>query len=80
VKVILDTNCFIGCIGKKSPYRRVFDAFLNLEFILCVSPEILLEYEEKFAEFWGAEVAHNLLGVMLTPKTPFCNRYSIIFI
>ncbi len=27
MKVVLDTNCFISCIGKKSPYRNVFDAF-----------------------------------------------------
>lgn len=68
MKIVLDTNCFISCIGKKSPYRKVFDSFLNREFVLCVSTEVLLEYEEKFLKFWGAEVAHNLLGVLLTSE------------
>ena len=68
MKIVLDTNCFISCIGKKSPYRKVFDSFLNREFVLCVSSEILLEYEEKFLEFWGPEVTHNLLGVLLTAE------------
>lgn len=66
MNVVLDTNCFISCIGKKSPYRKVFDAFLEQQYTLCVSSEILLEYEEKFTEFWGTEVTHNLLGVLLT--------------
>lgn len=51
MKIVLDTNCFISCIGKKSPYRRVFDAYLQKVYTLCVSTEVLLEYEEKFLEF-----------------------------
>lgn len=37
-------------------------------FSLCLSTEILLEYEEKFGLFWGNEVSHNLLGVLLTSE------------
>ena len=66
MKIILDTNCFISCIGKKSAYRKVFDGFLDEKFILCISTEILFEYEEKFSEFWGIEVSNNLMGVLLT--------------
>ena len=29
MKIVLDTNCFISCIGKLSPYRNVFDSFLS---------------------------------------------------
>ena len=68
MKIVLDTNCFISCIGKKSAYRSVFDGFLNSRYSLCVSTEILLEYEEKFAEFWGESIAHNLLGTLLTSE------------
>lgn len=68
MKIVLDTNSFISCIGKLSPYRNVFDAFLNQGYVLCVSTEILLEYEEKFDQFWGEEVTHNLLGTILTAE------------
>ena len=68
MRVVLDTNAFLSCIGKRSPYRNVFDAFLNARFELCISTEILLEYEEKFIDFWGIEVAQNLLGVILTSE------------
>lgn len=66
MKVVLDTNCFISCIGKRSLWRPAFDAFLAGRYTLCVSTEILLEYEEKFQQFWGNTVAANLLGTLLT--------------
>lgn len=76
MKVVIDTNVFISCIGKKSLYRNVFDAFLNERYTLCVTSEILLEYEEKFTEFWSAEVADNLLRrLMLGPNISLHNIY-----
>lgn len=62
MKIVLDTNCFISCIGKKSPYRNVFDHFLSGNYTLCFSTEILLEYEEIFLDKWGADVTENLLA------------------
>lgn len=62
MKIVLDTNCFISSIGKQSPYRNVFDAFLVGVYTLCVSTEILLEYEEVFLIKWGNEVTENLLS------------------
>jgi uncharacterized protein len=63
MKAVIDTNCLLSCIGKKSPYRNVFDAFLQGKFTIAVNFEILLEYEEMFTKFWGEEVKHNLLGL-----------------
>ncbi len=65
MQVVLDTNCFVSCIGKKSPYRNVFDAFLNQQYLLSISTEILLEYEEVFLNKWGIEVTNNLLARLL---------------
>lgn len=76
MKIILDTNCFISCIGKKSPYRNVFDAFLKNQFVLCLSTEILLEYEEIFFEKWGGEVTENLLArIIRASNIELCNPY-----
>ena len=66
MKIVIDTNCLISCIGKKSTYRNVFDAFLENKFSNCASSEILLEYEELFNRFWGNNVANNLLGLFET--------------
>jgi putative PIN family toxin of toxin-antitoxin system len=63
MKVVIDTNCLLSCIGKKSPFRNVFDAFLKGKLTIAVNFEILLEYEEMFTNFWGEDVAYNLLGL-----------------
>ena len=65
MKIVLDTNCFISCIGKLSPYRNVFDGFLTGLYTLCVSTEILLEYEEIFLQKWGEDVTENLLSRLI---------------
>jgi putative PIN family toxin of toxin-antitoxin system len=52
MKVVIDTNCLLSCIGKKFPYRNVFDAFIENRITICASSEMLLEYEEIFTRFW----------------------------
>lgn len=46
MKVVLDTNCLLQILGAKSKYAFLFDKFLQEEYSLCVSSDILLEYEE----------------------------------
>ena len=46
MKVVLDTNCLLQILGAKSKYAFLFDKFLQEEYILCLSSDILLEYEE----------------------------------
>lgn len=76
MKIVLDTNCFISCIGKSSPYRNVFDSFLREQYTLCVSTEILLEYEEVFLIKWGNEVTINLLSRLVRARNI---EFSTIF-
>ena len=47
--IVLDTNCLLICIPTKSKFHTVWNAFLNKEIALCVSNEILNEYEEVLA-------------------------------
>ena len=44
--VVLDTNCLLQALGAKSKYRKVWTDFLNEKYTLCVSNEIMHEYEE----------------------------------
>jgi predicted nucleic acid-binding protein len=41
--VVIDTNCLLQIISRKSPYRPIWEAFLAGRFTLCVSEEILAE-------------------------------------
>ena len=63
MKVVIDSNCLLSCIGKKSLYRNVFDAFIENKITICASSEMRLEYEEIFTRFWGTSVSGNLLGL-----------------
>lgn len=44
--VAIDTNTLVQSIPRRGPFRPIIDAFDDGRFILVVSNEILLEYEE----------------------------------
>lgn len=46
MRVVLDTNCLLQILGARGKYAFLFDQFLKEEYTLCVSSDILLEYEE----------------------------------
>jgi putative PIN family toxin of toxin-antitoxin system len=45
-RIVLDTNCLLPVLGAQSRYNFLFSAFLANRYTLCVSTEILFEYEE----------------------------------
>jgi len=45
-RIVLDTNCLLQILGAHSPYHFLFADFLAGKYTLCVSTEVLLEYEE----------------------------------
>lgn len=59
--VVIDTNCLVQIISKRSPYRPIWDAFLEKRFTLCVSNEILEEYQEVIEKNTTAEIAENIV-------------------
>lgn len=64
-RIILDTNCLLVSVPKKSPFRWVFNAILADEVELVISTEILLEYEEQLAHFYSLEYAENIIKVLI---------------
>ena len=45
-RVVIDTNCLLQILGAKSKYHFLFESFLQFGFVMCISNEVLLEYEE----------------------------------
>ena len=43
---MLDTNALLQMLGRHSKYHFLYEKFLNEEYRLCVSNEIVHEYEE----------------------------------
>lgn len=49
MKVVIDTNIFWVSVTRRSKSNWLFQALLDGKFTLCVSEEILKEYEELIA-------------------------------
>ena len=45
-KIVIDTNAILQMLGRHSKYHFLYEKFLNEEYVLCLSNEIMHEYEE----------------------------------
>ncbi|MEI9910953.1 MAG: putative toxin-antitoxin system toxin component, PIN family [Bacteroidota bacterium] len=63
--MLFDTNVLIASFGKSSPYRKIFDSFLNYQFTLLLSNETLLEYLEIIQKKANSVVAENIIMSLL---------------
>lgn len=77
LKIVLDTNILIAIIGKKSPFRWIFDCIIEGKIILCVSNEILFEYQEILTKKANAQVAENVVNFITV--NPFTEKIEVFF-
>jgi putative PIN family toxin of toxin-antitoxin system len=63
--IVLDTNCLLMSLSRRSPYYPVWREFVDGKYTLCVTNEILSEYEEKLIEKVGQEIASNVITAIL---------------
>lgn len=74
--VVLDTNALIQALPTKSRYHKIWLDFLEGKYCLCVSNDILTEYEEILAEHTSPEVAHNVVeAIARHPQTVYRESY-----
>lgn len=66
--IVLDTNCLLQILSKHSPYRPIWDAFLSKRFILCVSNDILEEYQEVLSIHTTPRIAENVVLLLLNQQ------------
>ena len=82
LKIVLDTNILTAIIGRRSPYRWVFDALIDGKLSLCVSTDILFEYREILERKTSAEVAENVVNFIdvhpATHKTTVYFKFNLI--
>ncbi len=65
MRVVIDTNCFLAILPRKSVYRPIFDAFREGKFEIAISNEILNEYAEIFTQKMSFEISENLIELIL---------------
>ena len=66
MNIVLDTNCLLMSIAVRSPYRCIWDAFLDNGYTLCVSNEIIEEYTEVLGRNISPSVAEAIVYAILT--------------
>jgi len=64
MRVVIDTNVMLVSISDRSPHHWIFQGLIKNKFELCVTTDILLEYEEIIAEHMGRSVSESFLGVL----------------
>lgn len=64
MKVVIDTNILVSSLSRRSKSNWIIQAFLNKDFTLVVTHEILLEYEEILRiKYHGAAVDNFLRSI-----------------
>ncbi|MBR4517346.1 MAG: putative toxin-antitoxin system toxin component, PIN family [Bacteroidaceae bacterium] len=63
--VVLDTNCLLQSISRRSAYYKVWEDFILGKYILCVSNEIIEEYEEIIASHMSSVAAQIAIEAIL---------------
>ncbi len=75
-RVVLDTNCLVMSLSARNRYSDVWRKFVNGEYMLCVSNEILEEYEEVLGRNISPKVARTVLAYMqVLPNVKFIDPH-----
>ncbi len=64
-RVVLDTNCLLASISSRSEFFVVWRGLHEGRYILCVSNDILAEYEEIIAQKATPTVAKHVVDALV---------------
>lgn len=68
-RVVLDTNALVASFSKDSPTSTIWRSLLEGKYLLCVSNDILWEYQEIIAQKTTSQIAENVVNYLL--NSPF---------
>ena len=70
MNIVLDTNCLLMSLSRRSSYYPVWQQLRAGAYVLCYTNEILMEYEEILTRKLGAAIASNIISALLNlPNT-----------
>lgn len=71
--IVLDTNCLIMALSAHNEYMQIWDSFLQGEYNLCISNDILEEYVEVIGRNIRPSFADAISYVLL-------NSANVVFV
>ena len=66
MRIVLDTNCLLMAISNRNRFHRVWQAFVNGEYTLCVTNEIIEEYVEVIGRNISEKAAEAVVYIIMT--------------
>lgn len=67
-RIVLDTNCLVASLSRHSKYYPVWRGLQTGKYVMCLSNDILEEYEEIIGLKTTPEVARNVISLLLKCK------------
>lgn len=68
MRIVLDTNCLVASLSRHGEYYPVWKGLQTGQYVLCMSNDILEEYEEIIGILTSPEVARNVVNLLLKSK------------
>ena len=65
MRIVLDTNCLLASLSKRGAYFNVWRGLQEGKYTLCVSNEVLEEYEEIIGQKTNSIIASNVIQTLL---------------
>ncbi len=76
MNVVLDTNVVLVAVSERSPFHWIISQLEMGNYHLCLTTDILVEYNEIIGRHMGPEVADLALKAILQlPNLVFVNKY-----
>ena len=64
-RIVLDTNCLLQAISRRSRFYPIWREFIQGRYELCVTTEILDEYEEILSRYTSPVVGQMVVEAIL---------------
>ena len=75
-RIVLDTNCLLAILSKRGNYFPVWQGLHEGKYTLCVSNEILEEYEEIICNKTNPIIASNVIQMLInSPYVQFVDTF-----
>lgn len=75
-RVVIDTNCLLQIIPRRSAYNPLWQAIRHGRYSMCVTTEILEEYDEILSRLASPDVARVVIEAIINnPRTEFITPY-----
>ncbi|MBS1565662.1 MAG: putative toxin-antitoxin system toxin component, PIN family [Bacteroidetes bacterium] len=76
MRLVIDTNVLVSSLSRRSMFHWLIQNILDETVDVCLTDEILLEYEEILTEKYSQTVAHNFLAALKElPNVHFIQIY-----